>query len=276
MSSEEPKVAQYREFADNILPRIKRAGYNAIQLMGIMEHAYYASFGYLVTSFFAPSSRFGTPDELKYMVDKAHQMGLIVIMDCIHSHAASNVLDGLNMFDGTDHQYFHSGVRGFHSEWKSYLFDYGKFEVLRFLLSNIAYYMEEFKFDGFRFDAVTSILYTHHGISIGFTGNYKEYFGFQGDIEGQVYLMLANDLIHSINPEAVTIAEDVSGFPTLCRKIEEGGMGFDYRLSMYVPDMWIKHLKEIKDENWDMTSLCHNLANRRWKEKCVAYCESHD
>jgi 1,4-alpha-glucan branching enzyme len=213
---------------------------------------------------------------LRYLVDAAHQRGIAVIMDCIHSHASSNVLDGISQFDGTDHQYCHAGEKGKHTQWDSMLFDYSKYEVVRFLVSNLAYFMEEFKFDGFRFDAVTSILYHHHGIGVGFSGDYREYFGPHIDVDGQVYLMLANDLIHQISSSAITIAEDVSGMPTLCRRVEEGGLGFDYRLSMYIPDMWIKHLKECQDENWNMGHIAFNLTNRRYKERCVAYCESHD
>mmetsp|Transcript_22027 Transcript_22027/g.16408 ORF Transcript_22027/g.16408 Transcript_22027/m.16408 type:complete len:231 (+) Transcript_22027:886-1578(+) len=200
----------------------------------------------------------------------------MVVMDLIHSHASTNVLDGISRFDGTDFQYCHAGAKGHHSQWDSMLFDYSKYEVLRFLLSNLAFYMEEYRFDGFRFDAITSILYHHHGIGVGFSGNYKEYFGVHVDVEGIVYLMLANDLIHQINPEAITIAEDVSGMPTLCRRVDEGGIGFDYRLSMYIPDMWIKILKELKDDDWNMGHITFSLTNRRWKEKCVGYAESHD
>jgi len=184
--------------------------------------------------------------------------------------------DGINRFDGTDHQYTHAGPQGYHKMWDSILFDYSKYEVLRFLLSNLAFFLQEYKFDGFRFDAITSILYKHHGISYDFSGNYKEYFGTHIDMDGIVYLMLANDLIHRINPHAITIAEDVSGMPALCRTLDEGGIGFDYRLSMFIPDMWIKMLKEKKDEEWDLGHINHALTNRRWKEKCVAYCESHD
>lgn len=155
-------------------------------------------------------------------------------------------------------------------------FDYSKYEVKRFLLSNLAWWIDEYKVDGFRFDAVTSILYTHHGIDVAFTGNYSDYFGLQTDMDGIVYLMLANTLIHKIRPGSVTIAEDVSGMPTLCRSIKDGGMGFNFRLSMYLPDMWIKFLKEVPDEQWIMGIITHGLTNRRWKEKCVAYAECHD
>jgi 1,4-alpha-glucan branching enzyme len=276
MSSKEPKVSTYIEFADEVLPRIKTLGYTAIQLMAIMEHAYYGSYGYHVTNFFAISSRSGTPDDLKYLIDKAHSLELFVLIDVIHSHASANSMDGINLFDGTEYIYFHSGERGFHKLWESRLFNYNDWETLRFLLSNCAWYMDEYKFDGFRFDGVTSILYLNHGINYSFTGSYNEYFGENFDIDGGVYLMLANELIHMKNPEAITISEDVSGMPTLCRPISEGGFGFDYRLNMSVPDKWIQVLKEQKDEQWNMGNFCFTLTNRRHNEKHVTYCESHD
>jgi 1,4-alpha-glucan branching enzyme len=277
MSSENPIVNSYDDFTDRILPKIHESGYNCVQLMAIMEHAYYGSFGYHVTNYFAISSRFGTPESLKRLVDTAHSYGMIVLMDLIHSHASSNVLDGLNQFDGTPHQYFHEGPRGRHSLWDSRCFNYSHWEVLRFLLSNLRWYTEEYRFDGFRFDGVTAMLYKHHGISYNFSGQYHEYFQDNlVDLDAQVYLMLANDLIHSLNPNAVTIGEDVSGMPALCRPIPEGGFGFDYRLNMSVPDKWIKLLKEVPDENWNMGDLVFTLTNRRFNEKCVAYSESHD
>ncbi|KAF9518695.1 glycoside hydrolase family 13 protein [Hydnum rufescens UP504] len=276
ISTLEGRVGTYKEFTKDVLPRIKKLGYNTIQLMAIMEHAYYASFGYQVTSFFAASSRYGTPDELTELIDTAHSLGLTVLLDIVHSHACKNVLDGLNQFDGTDHQYFHEGGKGLHDLWDSRLFNYGHHEVLRFLLSNLRYYIEEFGFDGFRFDGVTSMMYLHHGIGTGFSGGYHEYFGDQVDLEGVVYLMLANDLVHDIYPNAITIAEDVSGMPLLCIPTTIGGLGFDYRLSMAIPDMWIKLLKEKPDDEWNMGNIVHTLTNRRWREKSVGYAESHD
>ncbi|KLO16363.1 glycoside hydrolase [Schizopora paradoxa] len=276
ISTSEGRVGTYKEFTQNVLPRIKKLGYNTIQLMAIMEHAYYASFGYQVTSFFAASSRYGTPEELKELVDTAHGMGLTVLLDIVHSHACKNVLDGLNLFDGTDHLYFHEGGKGRHELWDSRLFNYGSHEVLRFLLSNLRFYMEEYQFDGFRFDGVTSMMYVHHGIGTGFSGGYHEYFGDQVDLEGVVYLMLANDLIHELYPQSITIAEDVSGMPLLCVSAEQGGVGFDYRLSMAVPDMWIKLLKHKSDDEWDLGNICFTLTNRRHGEKSIAYAESHD
>ncbi|KAJ7560749.1 hypothetical protein O6H91_04G144000 [Diphasiastrum complanatum] len=276
MSSTEPKVNSYVEFRDDVLPRIKRLGYNAVQLMAIQEHAYYGSFGYHVTNFFAVSSRCGTPDDLKSLIDRAHELGLFVLMDVVHSHASNNVLDGLNMFDGTDSHYFHSGARGYHWMWDSRLFDYGSWEVLRFLLSNLRWWVEEYHFDGFRFDGITSMMYTHHGLQMTFTGSYGEYFGLATDVDAVVYLMLANDLLHGLYSQHVTVAEDVSGMPTLCRPVHEGGIGFDYRLQMAIADKWIELLSKKKDEEWDMGNIIFTLTNRRWSEKCIAYAESHD
>ncbi|PKA62389.1 1,4-alpha-glucan-branching enzyme 2-2, chloroplastic/amyloplastic [Apostasia shenzhenica] len=275
MSSTEPKINTYTSFRDDVLPRIKGLGYNAVQIMAIQEHSYYASFGYHVTNFFAPSSRFGTPDELKSLIDRAHELGLLVLMDIVHSHASNNTLDGLNYFDGTDTQYFHAGSRGYHWMWDSRLFNYGNWEVLRFLLSNARWWLEEYKFDGFRFDGVTSMMYTHHGLQVAFTGNYDEYFGLATDVDAVIYLMLVNDLIHGLYPEAITIGEDVSGMPTFCIPVEDGGIGFDYRLHMAVPDKWIEIL-QLRDEDWKMGDIVHTLTNRRWLEKCIAYAESHD
>ncbi|CAN0927405.1 1,4-alpha-glucan-branching enzyme 1, chloroplastic/amyloplastic (Fragment) [Linum grandiflorum] len=279
MSASEPRVNTYREFADDVLPRIKANNYNTVQLMAVMEHSYYASFGYHITNFFAVSSRSGTPEDLKYLIDKAHSLGLHVLMDVVHSHASNNVTDGLNGFDvgqSSQESYFHTGERGYHKLWDSRLFNYSNWEVLRFLLSNLRWWLEEFRFDGFRFDGVTSMLYHHHGINMAFTGQYKEYFSEATDVDAVVYLMLANCLIHDIFPDATVIAEDVSGMPGLGRPVSEGGVGFDYRLAMAIPDKWIDYLKNKTDEEWSMKEITGNLTNRRYTEKCVAYAESHD
>lgn len=279
MSGIEPRVTSYVEFAENVLPRIKANNYNTVQLMAVAEHSYYGSFGYHVTNFFAPSSRSGTPEDLKFLIDKAHSLGLQVLLDMVHSHASNNVTDGLNGYDigqRTEESYFHSGERGHHKLWDSRLFNYGNWEVQRFLLSNLRWWLEEFQFDGFRFDGVTSMLYQHHGVNVGFTGNYQEYFGKATDVDAIVYLMLANSLIRNIYPDATVIAEDVSGMPTLGRPVSEGGLGFDYRLAMAIPDKWIEYLKHKRDEQWSMQEIVLTLTNRRYTEKCVAYAESHD
>lgn len=274
MALEKEGVGTYQEFTDEILPRIKAGGYNAIQLMAVMEHPYYGSFGYHVSNFFAPSSRFGTPEELKALIDTAHSMGIAVIMDIVHSHAVKNVNEGLNEFDGSNHQYFHPGERGYHEGWDSKLFDYGKWEVQQFLLSNIRYWLDEFHFDGFRFDGATSMLYKHHGHA-GFESA-ESYFNEGVDEDAVLYFQLANTVIHEVKPKAISIAEEVSGMPGLCRQVEDGGLGFDFRLAMGIPDFWIKTLKHKKDEEWDMFEIWHELTNRPAKEKSIAYAESHD
>ncbi|KAL8523681.1 hypothetical protein ACS0TY_013595 [Phlomoides rotata] len=279
MSSSEPRVNTYREFADDVLPRIRANNYNTVQLMAIMEHSYYGSFGYHVTNFFAVSSRSGTPEDLKYLIDKAHSLGLQVLMDVVHSHASNNITDGLNGFDvgqSSQESYFHTGDRGYHKLWDSRLFNYANWEVLRFILSNLRWWIDEYKFDGFRFDGVTSMLYHHHGINMGFAGHYYEYFSEATDVDAVVYLMLANNLVHSILPDATVIAEDVSGMPGLSRPVSEGGIGFDYRLAMAIPDKWIDYVKNKKDGEWSMNEITWSLTNRRYTEKCIAYAESHD
>ncbi|MFK7922847.1 MAG: alpha-amylase family glycosyl hydrolase [Bacteroidia bacterium] len=275
MGQETAGVGTWLEFAENILPRIKSLGYNAIQMMAVQEHPYYGSFGYHVSNFFAASSRFGTPEDLKTLIDKAHSMGIAVIMDVVHSHAVKNIAEGLNHFDGSGDQYFHPGARGEHDGWDSKLFNYGKKEVQQFLLSNLAYWLEEFHFDGFRFDGVTSILYFHHGEHVSFD-HYDKYFKEGVEWDAITYLQLANELIHSIRPDAISIAEDMSGMPGTCRTVEDGGLGFDYRLAMGIPDYWIKVLKHQRDEDWNLHEMWHTLNNRRWKEKNIAYAESHD
>ncbi|XP_072514296.1 1,4-alpha-glucan-branching enzyme [Salminus brasiliensis] len=276
IASPREEIASYKNFILDVLPRVKDLGYNCIQLMAVMEHAYYASFGYQVTNFFAASSRFGTPDDLKALVDKAHSLGITVLLDMVHSHASSNTEDGLNYFDGTDSCFFHAGPRGEHSHWGSRLFNYSSWEVSRFLLSNLRWWMEEYGFDGFRFDGVTSMLYHHHGIGVSFSGSYSEYFGMHVDEDALVHLMLSNYILHKLYPDCITIAEDVSGMPGLCRPIQEGGLGFDYRLAMAIPDKWIQILKEVKDEDWDMWNIVHTLTNRRRGEDSICYAESHD
>lgn len=275
MATQEEKIGTYREFTEQVLPRIAKAGYNHVQLMAIKEHPYYGSFGYQVSNFFAASSRFGTPDDLKELIDTAHGLGMRVLLDLVHSHAVKNMNEGLNHFDGTDHQYFHPGGRGQHPAWDSMCFDYGKYEVMRYLLSNVRYWLEEFHFDGFRFDGVTSMIFHHHGIGAG-VGSYDDYFPPHVDTDAIAYLQLANDLTHEIRPDAITIAEEVTGVVGLARPTEEGGLGFDYRLAMSVPDYWIKLLKHTSDDNWRMEELYNMLINRRYGELHIGYAESHD
>ncbi len=275
MAQEKEGIGTYLEFRDNILPRIKKLGYNTIQIMAIMEHPYYGSFGYQVSSFFAASSKFGTPNELKALIDAAHEMGIAVLLDVVHSHAIKNTVEGPNEFDGTVHQFFHEGERGDHPAWGTKLFNYNKNEVIRFLLSNLKFWMTEYNFDGFRFDGVTSMIYHNHGLGVSF-GDYNKYFSPNTDTEAVTYLCLANALIREVNPRAVTIAEDMSAMPGMCLPIDEGGVGFDFRLAMGEPDLWIKLLKNVPDEYWDMWQIWGELSGRRPGEKYIGYAESHD
>lgn len=275
MAQEEGKVSTYREFADVTLPIIKDGGYNTIQLMAIMEHPYYGSFGYQVSNFYAASSWFGKPEDLKYLIDKAHNLGIRVLLDVVHSHAVKNTAEGIHKFDGTTWQFFHEGAKGDHPAWGTKCFNYGKDEVIHFLLSNLKFWMEEYHFDGFRFDGITSMLYHDHGLGTDFTSNDK-YFSTNTNVEAITYLQLANELIRQVNPKAVTIAEDMSGMPGMCLPIEEGGIGFDYRLAMGLPDMWIRTLKNYRDEEWNIGAMWSDMCLRRPGEKTVAYVESHD
>ena len=275
MAQDAEKVGSYTEFKDNVLPRIVDDGYNAMQVMAIQEHPYYGSFGYHVSSFFAPSSRFGTPEELKALIDAAHQKGIAVIMDIVHSHAVKKEVEGLGNLAGDPNQYFYPGDRHEHPAWDSLCFDYGKDDVIHFLLSNCKYWLEEFHFDGFRFDGVTSMLYYSHGLGEAFT-NYGDYFNGHEDDNAICYLTMANKLIHEVNPKAITIAEDVSGMPGLAAKFKDGGYGFDYRLAMNIPDYWIKTIKERRDEEWKPSSIFWEVKDRRADEKTISYCESHD
>ena len=275
MAQEEERVGSFTEFRKTVLPRIAKAGYNCIQIMAIQEHPYYGSFGYHVSSFFASSSRFGTPDELKMLIDAAHELGISVIMDLVHSHAVKNEIEGLGNFAGDPHQYFYAGERREHKLWDSLCFDYGKNEVLHFLLSNCKYWLEEFNFDGFRFDGVTSMLYLSHGLGETFT-NYEQYYNGHQDDNAIIYLTLANELIHDVNPNAISIAEEVSGMPGLALPFKQGGYGFDYRMALNIPDYWIELIEDHIDEDWKPSSMFWEVTNRRKDEKTVSYVESHD
>jgi len=275
MAHEAYGVGTFKNFTENVIPAIAKAGYNMIQLMAVQEHPYYGSFGYQVSNFFAPSSRFGTPEELMELVDTAHQFGIAIIMDLVHSHAVKNEVEGLSRFDGSYTLYFHDGARGEHPAWNTRCFDYGKPEVLHFLLSNCRYWLDTFRFDGYRFDGVTSMLYRDHGLGSAFL-SYDQYYDGNVDLDALGYLTLANELIHEVRPDAITVAEEVSGMPGLATPIASGGIGFDFRLAMGIPDFWIKLLKDQRDEDWNVSGLWFELTNRRHDERTISYAESHD
>ncbi|MBO4481511.1 MAG: alpha amylase C-terminal domain-containing protein [Bacteroidales bacterium] len=275
MSSQKEEIASYWSFKETVLPRIRQLGYNTIQLMAVQEHPYYGSFGYQVANFYAPSYRFGTPDELKELIDEAHHAGISVILDVVHSHSVANDKEGLSHFDGSEDLYFHAGERGHHPVWDSRCFNYGKQETLSFLLSNVKYWLEEFRFDGFRFDGVTSMCYWNHGIGVDFV-DYQQYFDGNVDEDALVYLTLANQLVKEVNPQAMTVAEDVSGMPGMAFPVEKGGIGFDYRMSMGVADYWTKLVKESSDDQWHVGDMFFRLTDKRSEEKVISYVESHD
>ena len=275
MAQDKLGVGNFDEFREKVLPRIVRAGYNTIQIMAVMEHPYYGSFGYHVSSFFACSSRFGTPEAFKALVDAAHEAGVAVIMDIVHSHAVKNEREGLSLFDGSPYQYFHAGLRGWHEAWDSRCFDYGKTDVLHFLLSNCRYWLDEFHVDGYRFDGITSMLYLHHGLGVDFM-DYGQYFDATVDEDAWIYCALANRVIHEVRPDAVTIAEDVSGMPGIAAPLADNGAGFDYRMAMGVPECWFRLVRDVRDEDWSIGYLWHELTNRRADEQTVNYVESHD
>ena len=275
MSSEQEKVSTFEEFRRDVLPRVAKLGYNVLQVMALQEHPYYGSFGYQVSNFFALSSRFGTPEEFKALVDDAHRRGIAVIMDIVHSHAVSNELEGLGRLDGREDLYFYQGPQGHHPAWGSRCFDYGKDEVKYFLLSNCKYWMEEYHLDGFRFDGVTSMIYWDHGLGKDF-GDYAYYFDQGVDENAVCYLALANQLIHEMDPEAITIAEDVSGMAGLAAPFAAGGVGFDFRMAMGIADHWIKWIKELSDDQWSMGGIWWELTNKRADERTISYAECHD
>jgi 1,4-alpha-glucan branching enzyme len=275
MSGEKEGVSTFDDFRRHVLPRVARLGYNVLQLMGVQEHPYYGSFGYQVSNFYAVSSRFGTPEGLKRLIDEAHGLGIAVILDLVHSHSVANEAEGLSRFDGSDYQYFHGGAAGVHPVWGSRLFDYGKDEVVHFLLSNCKFWLTEYKFDGFRFDGVTSMMYRDHGIGRDFT-DYSMYFDGNEDEDAISYLALANRLVHAVNPNAITIAEDVSGMPGLAAPQSDGGIGFDFRMSMGVADFWQKTIRDKRDEEWHVGDMFYELTNKRRDEHTVSYAESHD
>ena len=275
MAQEKEAIGTFDEFRTHILPRVRDLGYNTLQIMAVMEHPYYGSFGYQVSNFYAVSSRFGTPNSLRALIDTAHGMGISVLLDVVHSHAVRNTAEGIGAFDGTSYQFFHEGERGEHPAWGTKLFNYDKNEVIHFLLSNLKYWLEEYHFDGFRFDGVTSMLYHNHGLGVCFT-DYGKYFSENTDVEAVTYLQLANKLIREVKPDALTVAEDMSGMPGMCLSLSAGGIGFDCRLAMGQPDLWIKLLKNVPDESWNMWHIWHELTSRRPHEKYVAYAESHD
>ena len=261
MAQEHGRVGSFREFADETLGWVQYAGYNTVLLMAVQEDPDYASMGRRVANFFAPSHRFGTPEDLKYLVNKAHELDISVLMEVCCCWASPNVGEGLSQQDGTDWQYFLTGPRGWHPKHGTRLFDYGRDDVLHFLLSNLKYWMEEYHFDGFRFDGVTSMLYENHGMSA--FDRPDAYFSMNTNVDARIFLMLANELIHGFNDKAMTIAEEDSGFPGMCLPLEYGGVGFDYRQDEGVQALWAALIRDQRQQDWDMSRLWATLTAGR-------------
>lgn len=244
ISASQPIVAGWSHFREHVLPRVAALGYTALLIIAAQEHGYYASFGYQVTSFFAPPSRFGTPAELQALIDAAHGLGLRVLLELVHSHASSNAAEGLSGFDGSLLEgggYFLAGSDGWHAEWGTRMFDFGKLEVLRFLLAQLCWYAECYRCDGFRFDAVSAALYRHRSLGGAgtFERGYAEYYDGSLDVAALTYFKVANYLVHElVSPPLLTIAEEYSGLPGLCAPVMHGGVGFDYRQAMGLPPLW--------------------------------------
>lgn len=261
----------YLDFANNILPRIKKGGYTCVQLMGILEHPLYRSFGYQVSNYFAPCSRFGTPDDCKQMIDAAHALGLSVILDIPHAHACANTEQGLYQYDGTPY-FFMDKI----NQWGTPSFDFSNEMTRRFLLSNLRYWLEEYHVDGFRFDAVGNMLYKDFGVDDNFSHTGRCFYGKDGkprtNNEGELYIALANHLIHEINPKGISIAEEFSGMPGLTCLPKDGGLGFDARFAMGIPDYWEKFIKKPQD----LGSMWYEMNNHRPYDHTISYVECHD
>lgn len=280
ISSTSPIVADWSHLRHEVLPRVVALGYTALLLMAVQEHGLYCSFGYQVTSFFAPPSRFGSPVDLQALIDAAHGYGLQVFVELVHSHASANPHEGLHAFDGSDGLYFLDGPAGWHAEWGTRLFDFGRLEVLRFLLCQVCWFAEAYRVDGFRFDAVSTALYRHRSLDGHgrFDKGLDDYFGPNSgmDVAALTYFKLVNLLTHElVQPPLVTIAEEHSGLPGLCAPVLERGVGFDFRQAMGLAPLW-ERLLSTPSARIDMAHLSEELCRRRIEERRLAYCECHD
>ncbi|KAG8075748.1 hypothetical protein GUJ93_ZPchr0006g43795 [Zizania palustris] len=273
ISGSEQKISSFQEFTSNVLPHIKDAGYNAIQLIGIVEHKDYSSVGYKVTNYFAVSSRFGTPEDFKKLVDEAHGLEMVVLLDIVHSYASADELVGLSLFDGSNDCYFHTGKRGHHKYWGTRMFKYDDVDVLHFLFSNLNWWVTEYHIDGFQFHSLSSMLYTHNGFST-FTGAMEEYCNQYVDKDALIYLILANEMLHELHPDIITIAEDATFYPGLCEPTTQGGLGFDYWVNLSIPEMWLWHLENVPGQEWSMNKIMKVLISKNCN--MLSYVENHN
>ncbi|CAL5392773.1 unnamed protein product [Camellia sinensis] len=276
ISGSEPKIASFNDFTEKVLPHVKDAGYNVIQLIGLVEHKDYFTIGYRATNLFAVSSRYGTPDDFKRLVDEAHGLGLLVFLDIVHSYSAADEMVGLSLFDGSNDCYFHTGKRGYHKFWGTRMFKYGDIDVLHFLLSNLNWWVVEYQIDGFQFHSLASMIYTHNGFA-SFTGDMEEYCNQYVDKDALIYLILANEILHALHPSIITIAEDATLYPGLSEPTSLGGLGFDYFVNLSASEMWSSLLENVPDSDWSMSKIVSTLVgNRHSADKMLLYAENHN
>lgn len=219
----------YRELADALVPYLVALGYSHVEFMPLAEHPFTGSWGYQVVGLFAPTARFGTPDELKYLIDRCHRAGIAVLLDWVPAHFPRDE-HGLVWFDGNALYEHPDPRRGEHPDWGTLIYDYGKAEVCDFLISNALYWLKEFHFDGLRIDAVASMLYLDYSRGPGqWLPNCR---GGNEHDEAIAFFQRLHAVLRAECPEAITIAEESTAWPGVTRPVEQGGLGFDFKWNM--------------------------------------------
>jgi 1,4-alpha-glucan branching enzyme len=228
-TEENNRSLTYLELADFLPEYLKDTGFTHVELMPIMEHPFYGSWGYQITGYFAPSSRYGSPQDFMHLVDSLHQAGIGVILDWVPSHFPSDA-HGLALFDGT-HLYEHEDPKqGFHPEWTSHIFNYGRYEVRNFLISNALFWFDKYHADGLRIDAVASMLYLDYARKDGEW--IPNQYGGRENIEAIEFLRSMNSAVYAAFPDVQTIAEESTSWPMVSRPTHVGGLGFGLKWNM--------------------------------------------